>query len=55
MDDMISAEKVEILAQAEGEVKAIQNQYASGLLTDGERYNKVVDIWTRTSERMPRP
>ncbi|HLF24615.1 MAG TPA: DNA-directed RNA polymerase subunit beta', partial [Burkholderiales bacterium] len=33
-------------------VKSIQNQYASGLLTDGERYNKVVDIWTHTSERV---
>ena len=42
----------EIIGQAEGEVKAIQNQYASGLLTDGERYNKVVDIWTHTSERV---
>jgi len=53
MDDMIiPAEKAVIVGQAEGEVKAIQNQYASGLLTDGERYNKVVDIWTHTSERV---
>jgi DNA-directed RNA polymerase subunit beta' len=53
MDDMIiPAEKGEIVASAEGEVKAIQSQYASGLLTDGERYNKVVDIWTHTSERV---
>jgi DNA-directed RNA polymerase subunit beta' len=53
MDDMIiPAEKAEILGLAEDEVKAIQNQYASGLLTDGERYNKVVDIWTRTSEKI---
>uniref|UniRef100_UPI00355A6BCB DNA-directed RNA polymerase subunit beta' n=2 Tax=Sulfuricaulis sp. TaxID=2003553 RepID=UPI00355A6BCB len=53
MDDMIiPGEKSEIIGQAEGEVKAIQNQYASGLLTDGERYNKVVDIWTHTSERV---
>ena len=53
MDDMIiPEEKAEIIGQAEGEVKAIQNQYASGLLTDGERYNKVVDIWTHTSERV---
>ena len=53
MDDMIiPATKAEIIGQAEGEVKAIQNQYASGLLTDGERYNKVVDIWTHTSERV---
>jgi DNA-directed RNA polymerase subunit beta' len=51
MDDMIiPAEKAGIIGSAEAEVKAIQNQYASGLLTDGERYNKVVDIWTHTSE-----
>ncbi|MDO8704967.1 MAG: DNA-directed RNA polymerase subunit beta' [Sulfuricaulis sp.] len=53
MDDMIiPGEKAEIIGQAESEVKAIQNQYGSGLLTDGERYNKVVDIWTHTSERV---
>ena len=53
MDDMIiPGEKSAIIGQAESEVKAIQNQYASGLLTDGERYNKVVDIWTHTSERV---
>ncbi|UCH54099.1 MAG: DNA-directed RNA polymerase subunit beta', partial [Pseudomonadota bacterium] len=53
MDDMqIPTEKADILGQAETEVKNIQNQYASGLLTDGERYNKVVDIWTHTSERV---
>jgi DNA-directed RNA polymerase subunit beta' len=53
MDDMIiPGEKAEIIGQAEAEVKAIQNQYGSGLLTDGERYNKVVDIWTHTSERV---
>ncbi|MEK6771125.1 MAG: DNA-directed RNA polymerase subunit beta', partial [Pseudomonadota bacterium] len=53
MDDMIiPAEKAGIIGQAETEVKAIQNQYASGLLTDGERYNRVVDIWTHTSEKV---
>ncbi len=53
MDDMIiPAEKAEIIGQSETEVKAIQTQYASGLLTDGERYNKVVDIWTHTSEKV---
>ena len=53
VDDMvIPAEKDEILNAAESEVKSIQNQYSSGLLTDGERYNKVVDIWTRTSDRV---
>src|SRR5689334_14424542 len=53
VDDMLTpAEKGEIIHEAETEVKSIQNQYASGLLTDGERYNKVIDIWTHTSERV---
>ncbi|HJX58609.1 MAG TPA: DNA-directed RNA polymerase subunit beta', partial [Thiobacillus sp.] len=53
VDDMVApAEKAGIIAESEAEVKAIQSQYASGLLTDGERYNKVVDIWTRTSEKV---
>ncbi len=33
-------------------MKAIQDQHSQGLLTDGERYNKVVDIWTHASERV---
>jgi DNA-directed RNA polymerase subunit beta' len=53
VDDMLTpAEKTDIIGSAEAEVKAIQNQYTSGLLTDGERYNKVVDIWTHTSEKV---
>ena len=53
VDDMVvPEEKVEILAGAEEEVKTIQNQYTSGLLTNQERYNKVVDIWTRISEQV---
>ena len=38
--------------RAEAEVKEIQDQYASGLVTDGERYNKVVDIWSRTNDQV---
>jgi DNA-directed RNA polymerase subunit beta' len=53
MDDMVIPEEKEpILTASEAEVKAIQEQFQSGLLTDGERYNKVVDIWTRTSDRV---
>ena len=53
VDDMvIPAGKSAILNQAQKEVVEIQKQYAAGLLTDGERYNKVVDIWTRTSEQV---
>ncbi len=49
-DMTIPAEKQPILAEAEKEVLEIQEQYASGLVTSGERYNKVVDIWSRTNE-----
>ena len=52
-DDMvIPAEKVDILGSAEQEVKDIEQQYASGLVTKGERYNKVVDIWSHTNEKV---
>ncbi len=33
-------------------MKEIQEQYASGLVTNGERYNKVVDIWSRTNDQV---
>jgi len=53
MNDMtIPKEKGPILAAAEREVKEIQNQYASGLVTNGERYNKVVDIWSHTNDQV---
>ncbi|KAF1705441.1 DNA-directed RNA polymerase subunit beta' [Pseudoxanthomonas suwonensis] len=53
IDDMlIPDEKKSILAEAEAEVLEIQEQYQSGLVTAGERYNKVVDIWSRTNERI---
>jgi len=51
-DLVIPEEKVTILGKAEAEVKAIENQYASGLVTIGERYNKVVDIWSRTNDQV---
>ena len=53
VDDMVVPDgKTSILEAAEAEVKAIQDQHSQGLLTDGERYNKVVDIWTHASERV---
>jgi DNA-directed RNA polymerase subunit beta' len=53
VDDMIVPEqKQRILSSAELEVKEIQEQYASGLVTNGERYNKVVDIWSRTNDQV---
>ena len=53
VDDMVVPEQKEkILGAAEREVKEIQEQYASGLVTNGERYNKVVDIWSRTNDQV---
>ena len=49
-DMVIPEEKESILAAADAEVKEIQDQYASGLVTNGERYNKVVDIWSHANE-----
>jgi DNA-directed RNA polymerase subunit beta' len=53
IDDMkIPDEKKGILEEAEKEVVEIQEQFQSGLVTAGERYNKVVDIWSRTNEQI---
>ncbi|MBM4221173.1 MAG: DNA-directed RNA polymerase subunit beta', partial [Gammaproteobacteria bacterium] len=49
-DMVVPDEKESILQAAEAEVKEIQDQFASGLVTNGERYNKVVDIWSRTND-----
>src|SRR5437899_2310833 len=50
-DDMlVPAEKHTIIADAESQVKEIEAQYTSGLVTQGERYNKVVDIWGRAGD-----
>ncbi len=51
-DMTVPSEKDAILSEAATEVKDIQDQYGSGLVTDGERYNKVVDIWSRTNDRV---
>ncbi len=52
-EDMeIPAKKAEIIRNAEAEVREIQSQYASGLVTDGERYNKVIDIWSHANEQV---
>ncbi|HAU06266.1 MAG TPA: DNA-directed RNA polymerase subunit beta', partial [Gammaproteobacteria bacterium] len=53
VDDMaIPGSKAEILTQAETEVEMISSQYSSGLVTDGERYNKIIDIWSRTNDQI---
>jgi DNA-directed RNA polymerase subunit beta' len=51
-DMAVPPRKHEIISAAEQEVKEIQNQYASGLVTDGERYNKVVDIWSHANDQV---
>ena len=53
VDDMVIPEqKAEIIRSAELEVKDIEAQYTSGLVTNGERYNKVVDIWSHTNDKV---
>ena len=53
INDMeIPAGKAKLIKSAEKEVKEVQGQYASGLVTNGERYNKVIDIWSNTNERV---
>src|SRR5487761_843914 len=49
-DMLVPAEKHQIIADAEAQVKEIEAQYTSGLVTQGERYNKVVDIWGRAGD-----
>ena len=53
VDDMeIPQEKPALLAEAQAEVKEIEDQYRQGLVTNGERYNKVVDIWGRAGDKI---
>ena len=51
-DFEIPPEKYELVDAASDEVKDIENQYASGLLTQGEKYNKVIDIWSRANDKV---
>ncbi len=50
----IPDDKVRIVDEAEAEVKEIETQYASGLVTQGEKYNKVIDIWSRANDMVAR-
>ena len=53
IDDMVIPKtKATLLADSEKQVSEIQQQYDEGLITDGERYNKVVDIWAQTGDRV---
>ncbi len=51
-DFVIPEEKARIIDSSEKEVKAIEKQFDSGLVTRGERYNKVIDIWSRANEQV---
>jgi DNA-directed RNA polymerase subunit beta' len=51
-DIVIPEQKTKLVASADREVKEIQDQYSSGLVTNGERYNKVVDIWSRANDQV---
>ena len=51
-DMIIPSEKAEMIEKASAQVKDVQQQFASGVVTNGERYNKVIDIWSRTSEEV---
>lgn len=53
IDDMVIPDnKIDIISEAENEVVEIQEQFQSGLVTAGERYNKVIDIWAAANERV---
>jgi DNA-directed RNA polymerase subunit beta' len=51
-DMLMPPQKKEFLEKAYQQVQEIENQYIEGLITDGERYNKVIDIWAQTSEQI---
>ena len=51
-DFEIPEEKAEIIERATAEVKEIEDQYASGLVTAGEKYNKVIDLWSRANDEI---
>ena len=51
-DFVIPPEKAKIIDDANAEVREIEDQFASGLVTAGEKYNKVIDIWSRANEML---
>ncbi|MDG1658434.1 MAG: DNA-directed RNA polymerase subunit beta' [Crocinitomicaceae bacterium] len=53
LDDIIvPKEKVELVDKAEGKVKEVMDNYNMGLITNNERYNQIIDIWTHTNSRL---
>ncbi|MDP7448044.1 MAG: DNA-directed RNA polymerase subunit beta', partial [Candidatus Latescibacteria bacterium] len=53
-DVVIPKQKDEIIDEAQEEVKKVRDQYANGIITDGERYNKIIDIWTHATSSVSR-
>ncbi|QJC32168.1 DNA-directed RNA polymerase subunit beta' [Enterobacteriaceae endosymbiont of Donacia versicolorea] len=53
-DIIIPNNKTDIISEAESEVTEIQEQFQSGLVTAGEKYNKVIDIWAAANEKVAR-
>ncbi len=51
-DVIIPKEKTEIIAKAQRDIENVENQYYRGFITNGERYNRVIDIWTRATSRV---
>ncbi len=51
-DMIIPTEKAEQIRRAQDEIKRVQKQYEAGIITDGERYNKIVDQWTHAGEEI---
>ena len=53
VDDMtIPSTKKEVLTESKAEVSKVEDQYRKGIITERERYNKIVDIWTRTTDKI---
>ena len=51
-DFVIPDDKTKIISGAEDQVREIESQFASGLVTQGEKYNKVIDIWSQANDRV---
>ncbi|MEW5798240.1 MAG: DNA-directed RNA polymerase subunit beta' [Bacteroidota bacterium] len=51
-DVAVPKEKEDLIAKAQKEVDSVERQYQNGFITNGERYNKVIDVWTRTTSRV---
>ena len=53
IDDMIiPADKSKVIANAYSSIAVVEKQYRSGAITDGERYNKIVDVWTQANDEI---